>query len=390
MNKKNLLYITTRLPYPPHSGNKVKSFNVIKILHRYFDIDFVTISDENDPSEETLDFLRNHTSNFKIFNKSRINCYLNALKIFINDKPIQTNYYYFKDVQSYINNRIRQAELVIVSNLVRTPDYVRKQSSIPIFWDAIDSLSISYQRALPNLRSIFWRIIYTIEIKRIEKFERYYIQRFNTTLLVNKDESDFWSKIGNVNYLPNGVDDSLLQPENIDEKYKNCVCFFGKMDYQPNIDAVLWFTENVLGLLPNEIRFLIIGISPSSKIVKLKRKKNIEVLGFVKDPYLIIRSCICSVAPMQTGGGIQNKVLESMASKGLVIASKLAGKAIDKGQNGIHLIIQDDPEIIAKEISSFWKNSSKSDQIRENARNLIREYYSWKRYEDELIQIING
>lgn len=66
--------------------------------------------------------------------------------------------------------------------------------------------------------------------------------------------------------------------------------FTGVIDYAPNIDAVVWFVDNVwstvLAKWP-QAQFYIAGISPSDKVKALAANQGEVVTGFVDDilPY---------------------------------------------------------------------------------------------------------
>ena len=54
-----------------------------------------------------------------------------------------------------------------------------------------------------------------------------------------------------------------------------------------------------------------------------KKNLRVDVIGFVDDPYPLISGALASIAPIRLGGGIQNKVLESLAVGANVVVSKM-------------------------------------------------------------------
>ena len=164
------------------------------------------------------------------------------------------------------------------------------------------------------------------------------------------------------------------------------VGFLGAMFYQPNIDAVKWFAKNVFPYLPLGTKFYIIGGKPAESVLKLQKENpNIIVTGFVEDPYLILNSVDCVVAPMQTGGGIQNKILEAMALGQIVVTTSIGAKPIVHVVDGKHLIVEDEPLKMADSISKIIQTKYLYEQIGLNAKELILKYYSWQDYETKLM-----
>jgi len=162
------------------------------------------------------------------------------------------------------------------------------------------------------------------------------------------------------------------------------------MDYQPNIDAVLWFVENVLPHLNRDLKFIVVGAYPKKIIQDLpKTFKNVEVTGYVEDPYLILKSCLCVVAPMQTGGGIQNKILESMALGTINIVSSLAAKPIG-AEHGKHFLVCDDPKEMVNLINKIYENPKNFEYLKVNARDFIKNNFTWQITKKNFLNVIDN
>jgi glycosyltransferase involved in cell wall biosynthesis len=384
--KQKVLLITSRLPYPPIGGDKLKSYNLLKILSKHYDVYLVTVTDEIlDP--ETERELNKFTFKTRVFTKLKYEFYLNALKFLFNKLPIQVNYYYFNDVKNYIDEISNDIDFAI-STLVRTSEYLKNFKQVK-YLDMVDSIGLNYQRSKENVKSFFWRSIYKIETERLLSYERKCIANFNNTFFVNKFETEYWSQFGKTTWIPNGVDEKLLQYNKKNDKYKDYIAFFGKMDYQPNIDAVIWFVNNVFKDINKNIKFIIVGTKPTNKILELtKVYDNIEVTGFIDDPYEILNSSLLVIAPMQTGGGIQNKILEAMALGTINIVSSLGAKPIVGANHNEHLLISDNPHEIVEFVNDIYENPTNYDFIKENSKKIIEQNYTWKNYEVKLLEML--
>jgi len=387
--RKKILLLASRLPYPPISGAKLKNYNLIKILSKKYDIFLVIITDEI-LDKKSVEFLNMYTKHYKFFRKNKINFIYSSSKTLFNRLPLQVNYYYFRDVQKYVNEVASEVDIVI-STLVRTTEYLQNIDKVKIF-DMADSIAQNYTKSLANVKSLFWKNIYKFEAHRLLSYEQKMIDKFDVTFMFNKEEISFFNSI-KIKWLPHGTNEKLFEYGKVDNKYKNCICFFGKMDYQPNIDAVLWFVEHVLNKLNKNITFMIIGANPKKEILELEQKySNIKVTGFVEDPYIILKSSLCTVASMQTGGGIQNKVLESMALGTINIISSLASKPIG-GIDGEHYFVRDNPSDIADLVNDIFMNKNKFKFIEQNAKNYIKNNFTWEKfgkvYINEIERLLN-
>lgn len=382
---KKVLFLTSRLPYPPIGGDRLKNYWMLNILSKYFNVHLVSITDKNVP-KDFYDWVNHLGISYKIFKKSKIDSYINALRFITKSLPIQVNYYFYKEIKSYVDSIYAEFDLLI-STLIRTSEYIIDKDK-PKILDMTDSIALNYIRSKKRVTSFKWKLIYTIESRRLINYERRCINHFDKILLFNKEEVDSFQNPSKVVWISPGVNDQLLKYQNVNAEYKNSVVFFGKMDYQPNIDAVLWFVKNVLPHIDQEIRFIIVGAYPTKVIRNLEKKyKNIKVTGYIEDPYQIIQSSLCVVAPMQTGAGIQNKILESMALGTINIVSSLAAKPIGAIHEKDFLVI-DDPIEIANKINDIFRHPEKYYSLKINSRNFIKNNFTWDIYEKKLLQII--
>lgn len=357
----------------------------MKILANFFRVHLVSITDEEIPSL-FKEWAQSLNISYKIFKKKKYEFYLNASKFIFNSLPIQINYFYFKDIKSYVD-RIYKDFDILFPVLVRTAEYLIDKDK-PKILDITDSMALNYFKSKDRVYSIRWKLIYTVEAQRMLNYEKKCLNHFDKVLFVNKEEAEYFSKPQKVVWIPNGVDERLFEYQRQHPSYNNYVVFFGKMNYQPNIDAVLWFVQKVLPHLDKNIKFAIVGAYPAKIIKSLERNySNITVTGYVEEPYEILKSALCVVSPMQTGGGIQNKILESMALGTINIVSSLAAKPIG-AVNGVDFLVIDDPVEMGSTINDIYKHPEKYEYLRKNSRNFIKNKFTWSIYEKRLLQVI--
>lgn len=388
MNRKKILITIPRIPFPLNSGGRIAIYDTLKMLSNNFDLTLIII-DDNSKNIKYLYEMNKFSKNIHFFTKHRFRFILNSFFGLINGKPLQVGYFYFKEVQNKINYMAKSHDL-FYAFMIRTTSY-GEQVQIKKGHYAIDSMYLNYKNSQKDTTSYIWNLIYKIELPLLYKLEKKHLQLFDFTTFVNKEETSFWKKIGKAYTLPHGVNEDIFNYEKYDSQYSNCISFIGRMDYQPNIEAVIWFCKYVMPKLDTRINFLIIGGFPTDEIIKLGSiNKNIKILGFVEDPYLILRSSICTVAPMRSGGGLQTKILFSMAVKSLVVITSLPSLAIEGKKNYKNLIIEDDPDKMAEVINHIFNFPSHYTDIRTAASELIKKNYSLNVIENKLINLINN
>lgn len=114
------------------------------------------------------------------------------------------------------------------------------------------------------------------------------------------------------------------------------IIFVGKMSYEPNILAVTFFANNIYPYLKRNhpsLSFTIIGANPDIRVKRLSENESIDVTGFVEsvEPYFQNASIV--VAPMLTGAGIQNKIIQAMSYGCCVATTSIGAEGLTIGNN---------------------------------------------------------
>jgi sugar transferase (PEP-CTERM/EpsH1 system associated) len=180
--------------------------------------------------------------------------------------------------------------------------------------------------------------LYRLEGRRLRRLERELLGFADAITLVSEAEANLYRQVcgeGPVYAVTNGVDlDYFTPPANPPQPEQACV-FVGAMDYRPNVDGVLWFTDHVWPAVRRThptAAFYIVGRDPVPTIRRLGSLPGVIVTGTVPDvrPYLTRAAVV--VAPLRIARGVQNKVLEAMAMGRPVVASPEA-------LNGLNAIV---------------------------------------------------
>jgi O-antigen biosynthesis protein len=153
------------------------------------------------------------------------------------------------------------------------------------------------------------------------------------------------------------------------------IIFVGGFAHPPNEDGVVWLLEKVMPLvwkiLPNEKLYLI-GSNPTEKIKKLSGK-NVIVTGFVSDQELegYYKTARVSVAPLQYGGGVKGKVVESMKFGLPIVTTSVGAQGLSTVKDS--LCITDESKLYADYIL-----------------NLIHDDITWKKYSERQLKLVSS
>jgi len=377
---KKILMISYRFPYPLIDGSRIRIYNIGKILAERYQVDLLAINEGKiaiGDIEETE----------KIFNKvipfsfNPVLFKINTLRGLFSKNSLQIYYHYFKKVQEWINQHYSEYDLIFCVH-IRMTKYLEKIKNITKVIDFIDATSINYQEAQRNSAGL-WRFIYPIENKRTLSYELKMLKEFDKVFITSPFDKKYLvdnsqNVIDNLIIIPNGVKEELLTRKN-NFKEEKWIVFLGKMNYSPNVDAVIYFAKRIFPLIikiEDDLKFIIVGSNPTKEILKLGRRKNIKVTGFVEDPYEYLEKAKIVVALLRFGAGTQYKILEAMALGKVVVTTSKGARGIS-GEDGKHFIIVDNEKEMAKKILDLIHNKLKRDRIGNNAKKLINNKYRW-------------
>lgn len=153
--------------------------------------------------------------------------------------------------------------------------------------------------------------------------------------------------------------------------------FVGSYKWLPNIDAMLYFCQEILPLLRKmvpRLRLRIVGSSPTDD-VKALASEDIEVVGFVPETTSYLLSSDISIAPLRYGGGIKGKIGEAQAH-GLPVVTTSIGAEGFGFQVGTDVLVGDTPQAFADAITNLWQDRNLYERIRNNGWKFIDERYS--------------
>lgn len=181
--------------------------------------------------------------------------------------------------------------------------------------------------------------------------------------------------------VPNGVDVSTYDPHipPAPGMEGNALVFTGKMDFRPNVDAVLWFAEEVLPRIQEQIpdvRLWVVGQRPHRRLEVLRENPAITLTGYVEDARPYIAGATVYVAPLRIGGGTRLKLLEAMAMERAVVATRLGAEGYEV-QDGRELLLADDAETFAAAVVSLLKDPARRAAMGRAARRFVESCYDW-------------
>ena len=378
-----LLVLCPRFPYPLEKGDKLRIFHQLVHLNQKHEVFLLALTDE-DVSEPHFKKVEEVVSHLEVFRISQFQRGISLMRSLFNRTPFQVAIYHSRSIEKKIHRIIQQFQPDhIYCQLTRMSEYVKL---IPIAktLDYMDAFGIGMERRAEVVSGPL-SMIYKLEASRMKRYEAEVYRFFDHHTVISDQDREQISKPEqeDITVVPNGIDTQYFSPIEVEKQFD--IGFVGNMGYPPNVDAAEYLINKIGPLLPGEINYQIAGARPDKR-VKLLGRKNVTITGWLDDVRTAYATCKIFVAPLWSGTGQQNKILEAMAMGIPCITTSAVNNAIG-AQNHREIVVADSEKEFVKGIDRLLNDAQYYADIKENALMFVQENYSWQQSVDILNEL---
>ena len=234
------------------------------------------------------------------------------------------------------------------------------------------------------------------EGRDLRAYERRVSNEASCVLLATEREAQLARQIApaaRILAISNGVDATFFAPpaKPAVRTTSPCIVLTGDMSYFPNQDAAVFFACEVLPLIRREVpdvRFVIVGRNPDRRVQALGQISGVSVTGSVPDVRPWLEQATVAVAPLKIAAGVQNKILEAMASGLPVVATTRAVQGLTNRVADVVETGQTAEEIAAGVVRLLNDPQLAADRGMEGRRRVAADY-SWERSYRRLLEVID-
>lgn len=374
-----ILFLCHRIPYPPDKGDKIRSYHELDWLAARHEVDLFTLIDDS-ADRRHVDALRGRVHEVVAIPLCPMRARMRAATALVSGTALTVAHFLEPELARALRERIASRRydigFVFSSNMVPLVHGL----DLPLALDFVDVDSAkfeSYARAAP-----FWsRWLFALEARRLRALEKMASESAPLTVVCTDREAEELRRFARPRRLEvvrNGTDTEYFRPG--DSPGESGVVFTGAMDYRANVDAVLWFANEVWPRLRSrhpEAVFTIVGSNPAPAVVALAGRDGISVTGRVPDVRPHLRAAAVAVAPLRVARGIQNKVLEALACAVPVVATTAALGGLSGQPRGV--VVADDPERFADSVSQLLGDRGRRVELGAAGRDYVVEEMRWER-----------
>lgn len=221
-----------------------------------------------------------------------------------------------------------------------------------------------------------------VQTRRLKKYETWACQTADWVVSVSNDDLMHLQELVpglKATVIPNCIDVENYPQNSSDPDIRYDLLFTGKMDYRPNIDAVLWFAKNVWPLVCDkrpETTWAIVGQKPHPRLESLSKDERITITGWVPEIPPYMSGSKVYIMPFRVGSGTRLKLIEAMAAGKAIISTTMGCEGFSV-RNQQELWIADKREDFAQAVLRLLEKPEIRTWLGQKARQRAAEY-DWR------------
>jgi polysaccharide biosynthesis protein PslH len=380
-----LMLLTQVLPYPPDSGPKVKTWNVLKYLAMHHEVTLVSfVRGNQEPSVEKLRQVCKAVYTVPI-RRGILADGLAMVKSILTNQPWMMVRDERREMFKLVEYLSSDVEFDIVhADQLNMAQYAARVKSAAKVLDAHNALWLLYKRLYQTLKTGPYKLVLFRDWRLLKKYEGKICRTFDGILTVSEEDRRALLEAAGqpieMKVIPIAVDTDEISPVKRHSSASHLL-HIGTMFWLPNVDGIIWFVREILHLIrqqyPNTV-FDVVGANPPKSVVELGVKDSgVNVTGYVTDPQTYLEQAGVMVVPLRAGGGMRVKILNAMAQELPIVSTTLGCEGIAV-EHEKHLLIADTPQEFAEAVVRLLDHPELGRKLSSESRKLVQSIYDYR------------
>lgn len=400
MSRKSILFLSTQLPYPPNRGGTIKSWKYLSDLSKRYDMGLGCFLKDDD--EDYLNEFRSKITLIEFVDEKLCiaRSPLNLVKSYFGYPSLNVFRNYSKSFQSKIEKISPSYDAIIIDHYEMF-QYIPKAYQGKVILHTHNAEFELWSRMAKLNDNPLMKLALRAEAKRVLKYEKSIIHRADLVYATPFDIATY-KAAGITSHAIHltyhlGNDELLQSPTLQFEHTEKALLFMGTLSWEPNIDGLLWFIQEVFPRIieqhPDLIFYILGKIEEDDRLpAACEGNPNIKLCGFVKDIDQYLSKSRVFLAPLRFGSGMKVKVLEGMYRGIPMVTTKVGAEGIEV-TDGEELMIADDAIDFANKVLQLLEDRTSWENLRDQSRKKAAELYTWQplfdKMDQELSSILN-
>ncbi|HSD83901.1 MAG TPA: glycosyltransferase family 4 protein [Anaerolineae bacterium] len=395
-----LLFLTPQFPYPPHKGTTLRNYNLIAGLAPRHEIDLLSFA-ESAPGASPLTQLCRRIATVAL---PRRPTWRRALDTVLSPWPDMGLRLWSKAYRQQLAAWLRDSAYEVIQieglELARYAPSLdslssndpalarRREKPLVVFDDHNAEYLLQKRIAEAELAARGWNagaVYSSIQWRKLRSFERRVCCQSDRVACVSPADADAIRQLDpaiHAHVIPNGVDTDFYRRERVTplDLPRHSLVFTGTMDFRPNVEAMLWFMQEVLPLIKPQVpdvQVYIVGQRPHARLDALRADPALTITGAVDDTRPYIAAASAYIVPLRMGGGTRLKLLEALALQAPIVSTTLGaeGFAVTHGRE---LLLADEAAAFARAIVELIEDRARAQALGAAGRSFAVQHYDWR------------
>jgi polysaccharide biosynthesis protein PslH len=398
-----ILLLTPQLPYPPRQGASLRNFNIIQGLSGQYELTLLSYLEPGQTADP-----------HKIEPLLRLCAAVHTVPLTLRPGWRRLGQMLFSrqpDMAHRLNRPefavalrqllatqrfdIVQIEGIELGPFIRIVKEVSPDSKI-IFDDHNAEAELQRRAFLTDLGTPRrWPAAFYswVQARRLRRFERWACQMADGVTAVSALDAKLLQELVpglDVTAIPNCIDvEQYSQP--VENPIPFDLVFIGKMDYRPNIDAMLWFAQEIWPIIIErrpETTLAIVGQRPHARLAPLRALPNVAITGQVESVRPYLDGAAVFIMPFRLGSGTRLKLIEAMAAGKAIVATPIGAEGFPLYNNQEALLAME-PADFAHNVLHLLGQPTERERLGQNARQFAVQY-DWRVVIPQFAQVYNA
>ena len=386
----NVLVLDEWVPYPPDSGKRIRTWNLLRRLALRHEITLLCYGDSGDEASALVRAARIslHTVG-PLPNLGGWHLYLSLFGNLFSRYPYSVSKHYTQRYEDRLRRLLNEVQFDLI-HCEWTPyaRFLRVADVLPNLIMTHNIESQFWHRRAQYSPTILHRFFFALQAQKMKLFERETFRRADAVASVTPLDAEQARQWGakRVSLVENGVDLDEFRPAE-EPPAASEILYLGSLDSYQNLDAVQYLLDEIMPIVATrmpEIKLRIVGRRPPLELQsRVARCPWAQFVGEVADVRPHIARAALVVVPLRIGAGSRIKILEALAMKKAVVSTSVGAEGLAV-EDGRHVSIADTPLVFATRTIELLNSPEEQLRLGTNGRRLVEERYSWDRIAEAL------
>ncbi len=378
-----VVFLTSRMPFPPEGGDRFRVYHLLRAASEAGHEVHLLTFDRTVPSRAAIAPLDRLLASVQVVRLTKFVSTVRAGQALAGRLPLQAAYYQSGRMRDLIEHALDRVKPdVVYTHLFRMAPYaLDSMGRHPARWilDLTDVISAGIARSLPFRRGLdLW--LYREEMSRIAAYEAAVAPRFDQCWVISEAERALLAALApaaRIRVVPNGLGPEAFHPNG--PRASARLLFLGYHEVFHNRDAVRFLVNEVFPRVRASVPEATLEIAGkgAESLGSWARGESVRIVGYVPRLEDALMPATVFVAPHRFAAGVQNKVLQALASGIPVVSTPAVKLGLEPMPDGV-MRVAESPEGIAAEIVSVIRDPARAAALGERGRDWARSTFTWR------------